>query len=147
MSAATGKAVLKASRRGSLRRKRTGKSSRKEAERNGNYDIREAITGKDGDVLPRLELIKWQDHCVVSGSGWKKLDAVLNNTPIDIFSVGWVYKETDDAIWLVSHQDKTVALDGGSTIDGEMIIVKKAIVARHLLHDPSTPGYRKNHAP
>ena len=49
--------------------------------------------------LPRVE-IHWQD--IVSDSSWVESEKVANATPVDVVSVGYIVKETDEHI-VIAH--------------------------------------------
>ena len=74
-----------------------------------------------------LVLVTWLDH--VSLDDWTDADEVKNTPLAVINTVGWVYHETEQALWVVS----TSGVDGQSgTL---MVIVKSAIVSRKVLRD------------
>jgi hypothetical protein len=56
---------------------------------------------------------------------WKTLEEVIANTPMIVETVGWVIKETDDAVYIVS----TLEIDG-DRCHSDLCIVKDAIHTR-----------------
>lgn len=85
---------------------------------------------------PRLEVIKWLDHSSfrrVTGTWTQTKDLIkdVDKTGLYMFSVGWVVYENSDVVVMVAHGDRT------SNVDGDITIVKDAIVKRWALKDPS----------
>jgi len=73
-----------------------------------------------------LTLIEWMDSCLAK-AGWESLSELeLDTQPIR--SVGWIVKEDDSRVALVSHQGATD--DEDREVYGVMVIPKRAILER-----------------
>lgn len=101
------------------------------------YNIMEDLDTKGP---PTLEIVKWVDHASTRrplGSTWKSIETVLDiDDGLIMFSVGWVVRETEDALVLIAHGDR------GSNVDGDITIMKPLIIKRWKLVDPSTPDHK-----
>jgi hypothetical protein len=77
-----------------------------------------------------LLLVEWRDHH--SSHEWLSKQSVLEDCkPERCLSVGWLYKETDDSIVLVSCCDPSDPDKGD--VGGIWTILKTCIVTRHTL--------------
>jgi hypothetical protein len=83
---------------------------------------------------PKLEIIKWLDHAVTPIAGWQHIPDMMDLQPCTIVSVGWVLREDKDSLLIVPTVDRGYGTSMQSTT-----IVKKAILKRWKLNDPSTP--------
>ncbi len=74
-----------------------------------------------------IELIEWLDHCSLGGGRtWQPRSDVEELEPIKVRSVGWVIKEGEDALTMISHQH-------ADEVYGELIIIKSCIKTRRVL--------------
>jgi len=73
----------------------------------------------------RLVKILWKDAVSASGSSgrWSGLDEVKSLEPVDVKTVGWVVKETDTYITVISHH-------AGETETGGDICIPKAWIQK-----------------
>lgn len=74
-----------------------------------------------------LERITWEDHCSYINTGWKSGQELIELTPTEIDSVGWVIDEDKKRVVVASH----LSTSGAGT--GEMCIIKKCIKSRKRL--------------
>ena len=83
------------------------------------------------DAKHKIEMIEWADHCSLSNNdrGWRPWSEIENMEVVPIFSVGWVVKETDQYVIMVSH------LGDDNDVYGEMLIIKTCITRRLMLLD------------
>ena len=49
-----------------------------------------------------IEMILWMDHCNSKGDEWKALETIKDLSPIKIFTVGWIVKETPEYVITLS---------------------------------------------
>jgi hypothetical protein len=74
-----------------------------------------------------LERIVWNDHCSYSNPSWKDGQDLVDLTPTEIDSVGWVIAEDKDRLVMAAH------MSGSGMATGEMCIIKKCIKSRKKL--------------
>lgn len=84
-------------------------------------------------MLNKLMYIQWKDHWT-RGTGWVSTDDVEKN-PKDyqielVDSVGWCFKETDDAVWITPVK----ASDDHRL---EVCIIKSCITKKQVLSFPT----------
>lgn len=90
----------------------------------------------------KLVLVNWVD----SGSfrGWQSLKDITGSAVKHNRSVGWIAKETDEALWLVAHLDDA---DPGMVAMGcgDLCIPRGAITSvTELAHSPKVLELRHN---
>jgi hypothetical protein len=95
------------------------------------FDIKTANLEK---IQPKLNIIKWVDHSSFSENTWRDIAVYADGDTFVVFTVGWVVYEDKDVVVLLS----TAARESSKGF-GDMKILKKAIVNRWELNDPSTP--------
>ena len=76
----------------------------------------------------KLLYVEWVDS-MVAASGWSDTEGTEAIVPAKIRSVGWLLRETGDAITLIAH-------DGQDEVAGFMVIPKCAIKKRRVLKSP-----------
>jgi len=78
-------------------------------------------------VFPELQLeyIKWLDHTAWDKAEWNDIDELEELKPVLVYSVGWVAKETNEYIVIVS----TIQPDNDIT-HSEFLILKGVIIER-----------------
>lgn len=81
---------------------------------------------------PQLAMIKWLDHASFAQNGWHSLAELADLTPSEVISVGWIAAEDDHIVLMYS----TSAPDC-IAVSGEICIIKKTILKRWKLPDPS----------
>lgn len=82
-----------------------------------------------------LLYIEWLDHCSRKDGSWADPDELARELkPIVVSSVGWLIKETDHYLLLVSSNA------GGDNVGGDCLILKNCISRRRVL---KTPWVRK----
>ncbi len=87
---------------------------------------------------PELEVVAWKDHCTWGEVHWRELkEAVDLDAPI-VHTVGWVMKETDEAVYLVPTVQRDQDL-----VEGTFMVLKGTIVNRWKLNDKSTKRSRR----
>ena len=81
-----------------------------------------------------LVLVEWLDHSGYVGNQWRDQDFVADDlVPTVIRTVGWILKETKFHIILISTRDDTQ----NAVCQHEMCIIKRTIIKRYTLKDPS----------
>lgn len=78
----------------------------------------------------KFEIIEWLDHCSYSDSKWHTEEEIKELEPINFLTLGFVVKETKDAIRIVSTGGRN------GQMSGDFLILKKAIVRRKKLQNP-----------
>jgi hypothetical protein len=76
-----------------------------------------------------ITIIEWFDSCSIRGGTWHSHDDAEQLVPDRIKSVGWVLKETKEAVTMVPHTAE-------HSVGGEMCIPKVAITKRWILAQP-----------
>lgn len=76
-----------------------------------------------------ITVVEWTDSASIRGGHWHSYDDAESLTPDNCKSVGWILRETKEAITIVPHS----ALH---SIGGEMCIPKVAITKRWTLGEP-----------
>ena len=76
----------------------------------------------------QLEYIKWLDHTAWDKAEWNDIEALEELEPVSVYSVGWVIKETEDYIIIVS----TIQPDT-DIVHSEFCVLKGAITERTKL--------------
>lgn len=96
-----------------------------------NYNI---LTDLEKKGNPTLEVVLWLDHCSLRGESgaWKQMGDVTKMVPLRMYTVGWVLVEDKDKIIIASQGDRE-----GSNVDGDILILKRLIVKRWKIKDPS----------
>lgn len=74
-----------------------------------------------------IELIEWVDSASLDGArGWRSVTEIADLEPGHVLSVGWMVKETDTYVVLISQS-------GDNQFDGEICIPKIAVIRRKIL--------------
>lgn len=81
---------------------------------------------------PELVLLKWLDHSTFKKAEWHEFDQATELSPVTFWSVGWIIREESDYVVLANTSDRS------ECTHGEFCIIKKAILERIPLKDPST---------
>lgn len=88
----------------------------------------------------KLVYIKWIDAFGV-GADWEPIEDMLEDSPMECESVGWIAKETEHYILIVPHIHGAVVVGANRRSEesgcGDMAIPKKAILERKEL-DPKS---------
>lgn len=75
----------------------------------------------------KLVYIEWLDHCSFSDGGWSELEEFDDVKPQLIKTVGWVLKEDNKMVIVVSTKHEK-EIDGfGDRYSGDMCIIKGCI--------------------
>jgi hypothetical protein len=80
---------------------------------------------QNGKLGP-LTYVEWDDCASFEGSDWHDHEEIDDLTPVKCRSIGWLHKETDDAVVLVAHTHEKSGY-------GEICIPKKVITKRQTL--------------
>ena len=73
-----------------------------------------------------LILITWVD-AATDGHGWRPIEKIRSLVPPTVLSVGWIVKETDDYVTIISSY-----MDNDN-VDGDTLIPKGMITSRQRL--------------
>jgi hypothetical protein len=78
--------------------------------------------------MNEMEYVEWLDHCSLGPTRtWQDLSDAVELTPVKMYSVGWVIKETKKYIIVVPTHNSS------DHCYGEMLILKGCIVRRKIL--------------
>ena len=75
----------------------------------------------------KLVYIEWFDHCSLTGGVWHEKSDVENMAPMLVKSVGWVVKETDKYVIIVSSMFSDVH------VGGDVLIIKSCIKSKKVI--------------
>ncbi len=85
-----------------------------------------------------FEMVLWKDHCSTGSTDWAKFTDILDLSPIEVCTVGWIMKETDEYLILCSTFYSPDG-DHAPCGHGDIMILKNCVVHRsRLVCDPAS---------
>lgn len=82
----------------------------------------------------KIYIVEWIDSYSPTLNKWEHFDDVEDPSELICISVGWIIKENDKYITIVSHISDITNKEGHGEVCGNMTIPKKAIKSKKLIN-------------